>query len=166
MSICKFRKSSSSILLSLTINTCILEVFFCIFLSQKRNTNAFQKQVQSILETHKSRLFFIHFQVTNFGSQIISKSILEVYFIFRVQKYIQSISTISAGQNTNISLYKLWSNGLVVRVQVYQTKDSRFKNHTVAEKLPQPFILLQSNDYQGFQGTCWLKVSSHCDSAA
>ena len=51
-----------------------------------------------------------------------SKSILEV------QKYIWSIhSSISAGQNTHKSLQNLWSNGLVNRVQVYQTKDPRFK---------------------------------------
>ena len=44
---------------------------------------------QSILETYKSKLFFNYFHlVTNFGDQNISKSVLEVYFIFRVQKYI------------------------------------------------------------------------------
>ena len=40
---------------------------------------------QGILEIYKFKLFF---SVTNFGNQNISKSILEVYFIFRVQKYI------------------------------------------------------------------------------
>ena len=44
---------------------------------------------QSILETYKFKLFF---SVTNFGNQNFSKSILEVYFIFRVQKYIWSIA--------------------------------------------------------------------------
>ena len=77
-----------------------------------------------ILETYKFKLFF---SITNFGNQNISKSILEVYFIFRVQKYIWSIAQILAEQNTNKSLHNLWSNGLVVRVQVYQTKDPRFK---------------------------------------
>ena len=42
---------------------------------------------QSILETYKFKLFF---SVKNFGNQNISKGILEVYFIFRVQKYIWS----------------------------------------------------------------------------
>ena len=40
---------------------------------------------QSILETYKFKLFF---NVTNFGNQNISKNMLEVYLIFRVQKYI------------------------------------------------------------------------------
>ena len=35
--------------------------------------------------------------------------------------------SIFAGQNTNKRLHSLWSNGLVVRVQVYQTKNPRFK---------------------------------------
>ena len=48
---------------------------------------------QSILETYKSKLFFNYFhKITNFGSWNISRSILEVYFIFRVQKYIWSIA--------------------------------------------------------------------------
>ena len=119
----KFWKSASSILLT-----------------QKGNTNAFQKQVQGILEvcfiakflmdskyileTYKFKLFF---SIINFGNQNISKSILAVYFIFRVQKYIWSIAEILAEENTNKSLHNLWSSGLVVRVQVYQTKDPRFK---------------------------------------
>ena len=36
-------------------------------------------------------------------------------------------SSISGGQNTNRSLHNLWNSCLVVRVQVYQTKDHRFK---------------------------------------
>ena len=80
---------------------------------------------QSILETCKFKLFFC---VTNFGNKNISKSILEVYFIFRVYTEVYlKYSSISAGQNTNKSLHNLRSNGLVVRVQVYQTKDPRFK---------------------------------------
>ena len=56
---------------------------------------------QSILETYKFKLFF---SVTNFGNQNISKSICELYFKFRVQKYIWNIySSISAGENTNKS---------------------------------------------------------------
>ena len=45
---------------------------------------------------------YLH-KVTKFGSQNISKSTLEVYFLFRVQKY----SSVSAGQNTNRSLHNL-----------------------------------------------------------
>ena len=44
---------------------------------------------QSILEIYKFKLFF---SVTNLGNQNISKSILEVCFIFRVQMYIWSIA--------------------------------------------------------------------------
>ena len=72
----------------------------------------------------------------------------------------------SAGENTHRSLHNLWSNGLVVKAQVYQTKDPRFKSirwlenrHSISS------FKAQSNDYQGFLGTCCLKVSSHCDSA-
>ena len=79
--------------------------------------------IQSILETYKLKLFFT---VTNFGNQNISKSIFEVYFIFRVQMYIWSIAQFQQDK-TNKSLHNLWSNGLVVRMQVYQIKDPRFK---------------------------------------
>ena len=52
-------------------------------------TSLLNSWTQSILETYKFKLFF---SVTNFGNQNFSKSILEVYFIFRVQKYIWSIA--------------------------------------------------------------------------
>ena len=78
---------------------------------------------ESILETNKFKLFF---SVATFRNQNISKSILEVYFIFRVQKYIWSIAQFQQDK-TSKSLHNLWNNGLVVRVQVYLTKDSRFK---------------------------------------
>ena len=48
-------------------------------------TSLLNSWTQSILETYKFKLFF---SVTNFGNQSFSKSILEVYFIFRLQKYI------------------------------------------------------------------------------
>ena len=55
----------------------------------------------------------------------------------------------------------------MVRVQVYQTKDPRFKS---IWWLKNYFSLSsfkgQSNEYQGFLGASWLKVSPHCDSAA
>ena len=42
---------------------------------------------------------------------------------------------------------------------------SQVQNHKVAEKLPQlSFFKGQSNEYQGFLGTWWLKVSPHSDS--
>ena len=75
-------------------------------------------------------------------------------------------SPISAGQNTNIS-YELWINGLVLRVQVYQTKDPRFKTigwlkncHNLSS------FKVQSNEHQKFLGNWLLKVSLHRDSAA
>ena len=68
-------------------------------------------------------------------------------------------SSISAGQNTNISLHNLWSNGLVVKVQVYQTKDARFKTiRWLKNCLNLPSFEVQSNEYQRFLGTWWLKV--------
>ena len=45
--------------------------------------------ILDILETYRFKLFFSD---TNFGNQNISKSVLEVYVIFRVQKYIWSIA--------------------------------------------------------------------------
>ena len=52
-------------------------------------TSLLNSWTQSIIETYKFQLFF---SVTNFGNQNFSKSILEVYFIFRAQKYIWSIA--------------------------------------------------------------------------
>ena len=52
-------------------------------------TSLLNSWTQSILETYKFKLFF---SVTNFGNQSFSKSILEVYFIFRLQKYIWNIA--------------------------------------------------------------------------
>ena len=78
---------------------------------------------QSMLETYRFKLFF---SVTKFRNQNISKSILEVYFTFAVQNYIWSIAQFQQDK-TNKSLHNLWSNGLLVRVEVYQSKDPRFK---------------------------------------
>ena len=78
---------------------------------------------QSMLETYRFKLFF---SVTKFRNQNISKSILEVYFTFTVQNYIWSIAQFQQDK-TNKSLHNLWSNGLLVRVEVYQSKDPRFK---------------------------------------
>ena len=75
-------------------------------------------------------------------------------------------SSISAGENTNRSLYNLWGNGLVVRAQVYQTKDPRFKTiRWLKNCLSISSFKGQSNKYQEFLRTWWLKVSPHCDSA-
>ena len=83
---------------------------------------------QSILETwNVATNLNYFFSVTNFGNQNISKSILEVYFIFRVQKYIWSIAQFQQDKIL-IKVYIIYGgNGLVVSVQVYQTKDPRFK---------------------------------------
>ena len=65
-----------------------------------------------------------------------------------------------------MSLHNLWSNGLVVRVQVHQTKDARFKTiRWLKNCLNLSSFTVQSNEYQGFLGTWWLKVSLRCDSA-
>ena len=55
----------------------------------------------------------------------------------------------------------------VVRVQVFQTKDPRFKTiRRLKNCLSFSSFKGQSNEYQGFLGTWWLKVSPGCDSAA
>ena len=51
--------------------------------------------ILDILETYRFKLFFSD---TNFGNQNISKSVLEVYVIFRVQKYIWSIAQFQQGK--------------------------------------------------------------------
>ena len=82
------------------------------------------------------------------------------YFILLYLEY----SSISAGQNTNKSLHNLWSNGLAVRVLVYQTKDPRFKTIRWL-KAASAFIIQRSiYEYQEFLGTWWLKVSPDSDS--
>ena len=44
---------------------------------------------------------------------------------------------------------------------------SQVQNYEGTEKMPEPFnIKGQSNEYQGYLGTWWLKVSPHNDSAA
>ena len=76
-------------------------------------------------------------------------------------------SSISAGQNTNRTLRNLWRNGVVFRVQVYQTKDPRFKCiRWLKSCLSLSSFKGQSNEYHRFLGTWWLKVSPCCDSAA
>ena len=108
---------------------------------------------QSELETYNFKLFF---NVKNFGNQSISKSILEVYFIYSTEVYLK-YSSISAGQNTNKSLHNLWSNSLVVRLQVYQTKDSRFKTILwLKNRLsfhPSKVNLMNIKDFRGL--CCW-----------
>ena len=69
---------------------------------------------QSILETNKFKLFF---SVTAFGNQNISKNILEVYFIFRVQKYTWSIAQFQQ-EKILIEVHIIYE---AIRVQVYQT---------------------------------------------
>ena len=89
-----------------------------------------------------------------------SYSILGVYFLFRTifaEVYLQ-YSSMSAGQNNSKSSHNLWSKGLVVRVQIYQTKDSRFKTiRWLKNCLSLSPFKDQSNEYQGFLGAWWLK---------
>ena len=55
----------------------------------------------------------------------------------------------------------------MVRVQVYQTKDTRFKTiWWLKNCLRLSSFKGQSNECQGFLGAWWLKVSPHCDYAA
>ena len=55
----------------------------------------------------------------------------------------------------------------MVRVQVYQIKDPRLKTIRWLKKyLSLSPFKGQSNEYQGFLGTCWLKVSPYSDSTA
>ena len=63
----------------------------------------------------------------------------------------------------------LWSliYGLMVREQVYQTKDPRIKTiWWLKNCLGLSSFKGQSNEYQGFLGMWWLKVNPHCDFAA
>ena len=90
---------------------------------------------------------------------------LEVYFIYRVQKYIWNIAQFQQDK-TNKSLYNLWSNGLVVRVQAYQTKDPRFKTIRRLKNYlnfhPSKVNLWLSR----IPGDLVVKVSPHSDSVA
>ena len=91
-----------------------------------------------------------------------SKSILEV----STEVYLK-YSSISARQNTSRGIYNLWSNDLVVRVQVYQTVGPRFKTmRWLKNCISLSSFKGQSNEYQGFLGTWWLKITRYCDSAA
>ena len=84
-----------------------------------------------------------------------------IFHIHCTEVYLKHISN-SAGQNTSTSLHNLWSNGLVVRVQVYQTKDPRLKTtRWLKNCLSLSSFKGQSNEYQRFLGNWWLKVSRH-----
>ena len=55
-----------------------------------------------------------------------------------------------------------WSSGYDTGLP---NQRSQVRNHKVAENLHQiSSFKVQSNKYQGFLGTWWLKVSSHSDS--
>ena len=55
----------------------------------------------------------------------------------------------------------------MVRVQVYQTKNPRFKTiWWLKNCLNRSSFKGHSNEYQKFVGAWWLKVSPHCNSAA
>ena len=118
---------------------------------------------QSILETYKFKLFFSYFtKFTNFGNQNIFKIILKVYFIW--VQYIWSIPQFKQKKVTNKSLYNLWRNGLMDRVQVNQTKDPRFKTIRWLKKcLSLSTCKDQSNENLGCLGNWWLKVSPPTD---
>ena len=165
----QFKKYTSSIFLGLTIKKCesLLQVYFWVRKEiQIHFKNSFKIYLKyasllnfwwtkCLLETYKSKLFFNYFhKFTNFGSQNISKSILEVYFIFRGTEVYLKYSSISAGGNAIRSLHNLWSNGVVLKEQVYQTKDPRFKTiRWLKNSLSISSFKGQSNEHQGFLGT-------------
>ena len=104
-----------------------MKFYFKLHLTQKRNTNAFQKQVQSMLEVYFIAKFLMDSKYTwNIQIEIIFQCD-KLWKSKYLQKYIWSILHI---WSTDVYLkhwHSLRSNGLVVRVQFYQTKDPRFK---------------------------------------
>ena len=87
----------------------------------------------------------------------VSKSTLKVYFIVRVYSEVYlNYSSILTRQNTCRSIHNLWSNGFVIRGQVYQTRFPRFFWKWLKNCISLLSFEAQSNDYQGFLRT-WLE---------
>ena len=112
---------------------------------------------QSILETYfyKSifKLFSNHFLMFEALEVKLSPKVYLTYALYLKYRIYLNYSSMSAGQNTSRNIHILWSNGLVVRAQVYQTTVTRFKTL----RLPKIYISLswcksQSNKYQEFLG--------------
>ena len=99
--------------------------------------------------------------------QISPKVFLKYTFYLEYRSICELYSYISARENTSRSLHNLWSNRIVDRVQVYQTRGPRFKTIKWLKNCSRlSFFQGQPNNYQEFLGTFWLKLSPHCDSAA
>ena len=111
------------------------------------------KYTSNILLKIFSKLFSCYFH--NVVNKISSKNILEVQVSFSTRKkYCKSVDNI-------------WSNGLKVKVQVYQTRGPRFKTiRWLKNYISLSSFAGQYNEYQRLLGIGWLKVSPHCDSAA
>ena len=82
---------------------------------------------QYILEIYKSKLFSIIFIKLQILQVKISPRVYLKYTWYLSTEAYLKYSTILAGQNTNINFCSrnLWGHGLVVRMQVYQTKGSK-----------------------------------------
>ena len=90
--------------------------------------------------------------------QYISKQYFK-YTSYLVEVFLKN-SSISIGKNTNKILQDLWSNGLMVRAQVYLTKDLRFKTiKWLKNCLSLSSFKGQSNECQGFLGDSVVKSS-------
>ena len=77
--------------------------------------------------TWKIQISFFFFQYHKlWKSKYLQKYTCSILHIYSTEVYLK-YSSISAGQDTNKRLHNLWSNGLVVSLQVYQTKYPRFK---------------------------------------
>ena len=111
--------------------TCLSKNRFRVYLKYTSLLNSWWTQSIYILETFSCTLFskllsnYFH-KGAGFGRQNL-QSILEVYFIFRIQMYIWSIAQFQQGKILVEVYIIFWSNGLVVSVQIYQSRESRFK---------------------------------------
>ena len=118
-----------------------MNVYFKYTSESEKNTNAFQKQIQSILEVYVitkflmdpkykwkvQSIFKIIFQLFSQSCKLSkSKFCPKVYLKYTSEVYLK-YSLNSAGENTSRGLHNLWGNGLVVRVQGYQTRDPTFE---------------------------------------
>ena len=88
-----------------------------------------------------------------------SKSVPKGYFIVRVYPEVYlKYTSISTRQNACKGyIHNLWSNGLVIRGQVYQTRIFQFFWKWLKNCISLLSFEAQSNEYQRFLGTWWLK---------
>ena len=115
--------STSSILLSQKKILMHFKNRFKVYLKYTSLLNSWW--IQSISEKYKafSKLFSSCFQSYKLWK---SQFCLKVYLKYTSEVYLK-YSVNSAGENTSRGLHNLWGNGLVVRVQGYQTRDPTFE---------------------------------------